>query len=628
LSEIDEKPVIIFAQDNSSSILLSKDSSFYKKQYDSLINSFLAEISSDMEIVRYTFGNELNISETFDFTENSTDIDGLLTEIENLYLNRNVGALILASDGIFNRGNNPLYNNFQLNCPVHTIGLGDSVLSKDLIISGIEQNEFSFRNIPFPVRVKIEAHGLIGNTAILNVSFNDTIVETVNININENTFSSWIPVELKSEDSGVQHYVISVDPINEELNHTNNSRELLVDIIDDRQKILIIPFSPHPDIAALKKAIESNPKYDLTVGSSQIPPDSIIEYNLVILHQLPSKTKQSNNILKSLKENSIPTLYIIGSSSSISSINNLELGFTVQSTIESLEEARPIKNNEFGLFEMDEDYYELLQQLPPLLTFYGDYILNSSTDILFYQSIKQFETEKPLIFFNRSFNKNDGIIAGEGLWRWRMYDYLENGDFFIFDELINKIVQYLSVQINKDRFVLNVNNLINEYETVNFRAEFYNPSYEKINTPDINIEITDTQNNSFKFLFDRYSDSYFLNAGVYPVGDYSYTAKTEHKGENFIKQGEFSIRNINLESESLRADHPFLHELSNNNNGNFYQLNNLPKLVDDINTSENIMSKKISEKKFYDLINYKWIFIFILLLISMEWFLRKYFGTI
>ena len=57
--------------------------------------------------------------------------------VQDLYSNQNVGAVILASDGIYNEGSNPLYANFELNAPIHVIALGDTVPSRDVILKRV-----------------------------------------------------------------------------------------------------------------------------------------------------------------------------------------------------------------------------------------------------------------------------------------------------------------------------------------------------------------------------------------------------------------------------------------------------------------------------------------------------------
>ena len=62
------------------------------------------------EVKTYTFGENLTEGNQIDYSKKITDLSNAFDEIGNKFYNRNVGALILASDGIFNQGSNPVYN--------------------------------------------------------------------------------------------------------------------------------------------------------------------------------------------------------------------------------------------------------------------------------------------------------------------------------------------------------------------------------------------------------------------------------------------------------------------------------------------------------------------------------------
>ena len=123
ISRKSEKPVILFIQDNSSSISLVKDSTFYRKQYPELIEELRSKLAEQFEFRSYCFDNRLIDSFRLNYSGKETDISAAISEINTRYLNRNVGAVILASDGIFNKGTNPLYINNELKAPIYTVAL-------------------------------------------------------------------------------------------------------------------------------------------------------------------------------------------------------------------------------------------------------------------------------------------------------------------------------------------------------------------------------------------------------------------------------------------------------------------------------------------------------------------------
>ena len=56
----EEKPIVIVAQDNSSSVLYCKDSSFYKGEYKSLLQNTIEKLEDDYEVHTYTFGEKID----------------------------------------------------------------------------------------------------------------------------------------------------------------------------------------------------------------------------------------------------------------------------------------------------------------------------------------------------------------------------------------------------------------------------------------------------------------------------------------------------------------------------------------------------------------------------------------
>jgi len=99
-----EPPLIVFAQDNSESLESYKNSE-YLKNYGELLSA----TAQEYEIRDFKFGDKVNDSSAITFTDKQTDISQLIQEVQNKFYNRNIGALILASDGIYNKGQNPYY---------------------------------------------------------------------------------------------------------------------------------------------------------------------------------------------------------------------------------------------------------------------------------------------------------------------------------------------------------------------------------------------------------------------------------------------------------------------------------------------------------------------------------------
>ena len=65
--------------------------------------------------------------------------------------------------------------------------------------------------------------------------------------------------------------------------------DFYAEVLNARQKILLIADAAHPDIAAIRSAIDQNKNYDLTVRLSNEYDGDLSGYSLIILHKDPER---------------------------------------------------------------------------------------------------------------------------------------------------------------------------------------------------------------------------------------------------------------------------------------------------------------------------------------------------
>ena len=106
------------------------------------------------------------------------------------------------------------------------------------------------------------------------------------------------------------------------------------------------------------------------------------------------------------------------------------------------------------------------------------------------------------------------------------------------------------------------------------------------------------------------------------VGNYKYQSKVIQSGKELIYNGQFSIIPLNLEKMNTIGDPQLLSTLSLKYGGKSFDIKGFNNLLNEISKIESNIQSYIEESK-NDLINFKWIFTILLLLLSLEWFLRK-----
>ncbi len=627
-----ERPIIIFAQDNSESIIINKDSSFYKNDYSRKISEFTKILSENYETSFYSFGNEINKTNEFTFNEKESDFSKLFSELNNRYANRNVGALILAGDGIYNKGINPLYSSGKINFPIYTIALGDTNIQKDVILTNVRANKIAFLGNDFPVLAQIRINRFKGAKTRLVVSNKNEVVFSKDIQIDSEYYAEDVDITLQAKNTGMQHYKIRLEALPDEVSLKNNDKDIVIDIIDSRQKILLLMNSPHPDGGAIRDVLKKNRNFDVDLFTLDKFKGKVTDYNLLILHQLPSLTNQATKLLGDLNTEKIPVLFILGSQSSIPSINNLKSGINIIHKNGAYDETQAIFNEKFSYFELNKDITDFIHNVPPLIVPYGQYKIGAMAEVLFYQKINRIETQKPLFVMSENpLNKNKtAFLLGEGLWRWKMADFRQHSNHDKFDELINKIVQFLTLRQRKDNFILNMKNIYAENEAIKIEAEVYNESFQLLDNAEVKFEVTNEKGNKYDLSLlpdGTKSKIYTLNAGVFPIGDYTFAATAKIGDKIYSQTGSFTVLPVNLEATNTIANHKLLYKIAQKHQGKMFYPNQIDSIIFSLKNNSDIAPISYTEKNLRDMVHLKWIFVFILLFLSAEWFLRKYYGS-
>ncbi|MGB0984610.1 MAG: hypothetical protein ACPG19_11245 [Saprospiraceae bacterium] len=626
-----KKPIIILAQDQSESIKMGmkgEDTTAYKDNF----NQLKSDLEADYEVIDYAFGEEIREGVNFNYTDKSSNLSSILTETYDLYSNQNLGAIVLATDGIYNVGSNPIYAGAKLNVPIFTVALGDTTIKKDVVLKRVFHNKIAYLGDKFSIQVDVTASNSAGaNTRLVLSKVNGqqvTKVQEFPISITGNDFFTTQEILIEATEAGVQRYRLSVIPINGEVSRLNNTQDIFIDVLDARQKILVVANSPHPDVSAFKQVISENKNYEVDVAFASDINKNVADYNFVILHQLPSKINAITPLIKQINANKIPRLFVVGGQSSLGELNRMQSIVSINSGLAKTNEVQGFLENSFDLFTLDDKLKQELYKFPPLIAPFGDFKAAPNANVLMYQKIGTVDTKYPLLTFGEEKGIKVGVLSAEGIWKWRLFDFLQRKNYDIFDELMGKSIQYLTVKEDKRRFRVNVNkNIFNENEPIYFDAQLYNQTYELVNKEDVSLTITNSEGKKFPFTFNKTDKAYQLNAGYFPVGNYIYEGKVNVNGTQLSSKGKFSVQPIQLEVFETTADHNLLRLLSNKYEGETVYQDQLSSLVELIKAKDSVKPKLYDTMQTKNIINLKWIFFLILFLLSLEWFLRRFYGS-
>jgi hypothetical protein len=378
-------------------------------------------------------------------------------------------------------------------------------------------------------------------------------------------------------------------------------------------------------LGAIRTSLKELQNYEIKLFTGNDVPDSLLSYSLIVLNQLPSVKNVASKLLSAIKDSRIPVLFLVGPNSMLAQLNSVDMGLKISAS-KNTEEVQSAFDSNFSLFVLSDATKEIIESAPPLLSPFGNTELTPTLQNLALQNIRNIKTNKAMMAFGADKGRKVGFIVGEGIWRWRLYDYQANGNHEAFDELVQKIIQYLALKENEDNFNVYHPALFQETDNIELTAELYNDSYQLVNSPDVSIRIKNDGLKEFSYLFDRTDDYYRLNAGNLEPGDYTFEAETQLGNQHFTENGNFSIVKNEIEIQNNQADFGVLFQLAQQTGGQFYPFENYGTLVDDIKANKQITAQQHKQTIQTEWINLKLLFFLLILVLGAEWFYRKYWG--
>jgi len=624
-----EKPIIIVGIDNTESIISNQDSSFYTTTFSFHYNSFIQQLQKNFEVLHYSLGEQPTLLQgnyKFGFNEKSTHLASFFDEINHYYTNRNIGAIVVFTDGIFNVGTNPLYAAEKQKAPVYTIGMGNPETQPDLYIANVVYNKQTFFGNLFPVEIKVAATQLAGKRTTLSISDGKQTIFSKEISVVGNQFFETVRLTLTANEKGVHRYQVSLTEVEGEVSIKNNVASFYVEVMDKREKIAIVYQSPHPDIAAIKSALETSDRYQIELYAPDKLPANIEDYSLFILHQLPSTNLALNNLVAKIQAADHACWYILGETTDLQMFNSLSVGLSISQNKSLRNQALPAFNNNFVSFTFSEEAKKMLPKFPPLSSPFGEYKPAVSSNTFLFQKINNVTTNYPLFIFNIHNFARTGVLTGTGIWQWKVYNYLYANNHNVFNEIVNKTALFLSVKGDKSFFRVMANNVYNENAQVEISAELYNESYELRNDPDVQFQYTDSEGKKHELQFSKQNNAYSLSLGKLPAGYYSWNAHVKFGEKTHTKSGFFTVQEIHLETLNLVANHSLLQNIAHATKGSFYLANDFSSLASDIEKNENIKAIASYQKRFSLFLNSWYYFLAIIILFGAEWFMRKWGG--
>lgn len=612
-----EKPNLVVAIDNSSSIKYLNHENEVFELIDKLKANSALEDRFNVNI--YTFGKNLKASDSITFSENQTNISEAFKQLSQVY-NKSISPTLLITDGNQTFGNDYEIISKNYKQSIFPVILGDTITYIDLKIQQLNVNKYAFLKNKFPVEVILVYNGNKAVSSKFQVKSGKSVIYSQSLSFSKENNSKVINFTLPANQVGIINLQAVIEPLVNEKNKVNNSKNFALEVLNQKTKIAIVSDISHPDIGALKKSIESNEQRFVEVLKPNEILGKVNDFQLFILYQPNNKF---NNIIEFIKSQNRNAFFVIGTKSDLNFLNRVSGNYTFDITNQS-ENYQAELNTSYSPFIVDDIDIE---SFPPLLSNYGEINFKIPVESILNKTINGVSTNEPLLATFESKGHREAILLGENIWQWRAQGYLNEKSFHLFDNFIGKLIQYLASNQLKSRLNLDYQPFYEGNTNVIIKAEYFDKNYVFDTRDILNITLVDKISNEERVFPLVLNNNYYrVDLTNLPASEYSFTIKTSN--ENMSKSGSFQILEYNVEQQFLNADVTKLERLATHSSGSSYFISNTTDLIDELLSDNRFVPIQKSSRNSIPLIDWKYLLAIIALSLGLEWFLRKYNGLI
>lgn len=612
--EIVKTPLAVVV-DNSSSIIDLKAKETALKSYKKIIQN--KDLQEKFDVQSYQFDSEFQSSESFSFKGTQTNLDEVAKNLKSIYKNAPFPT-VLITDGNQTSGNDYVYS-FDTNNKVYPLILGDTTKFLDLKVNQLNVNKYAFHKNKFPVEVFLQYSGNKSINADFSISQGNSVLSKQTVSFSPSKKTVIVTVLLPADKVGLQIFKASISSKEKEKNTYNNTKNFAVEIIDQRTNVAIVSAINHPDIGALKRAIETNAQRKVTVVK---PKDikSLQDFTILILYQ---PTTEFKSVFEDNKLTGINTFVITGNNTDFNFLNQQQSNLVFKMSGQK-EDYLAEFNSQFNLFAIDNLGFE---NFPPLQNPFGTVTTNGTVSTLLVSKIRNIATNSPLLAFAENEGKRSAFLLGENLWKWRLQSHIDNQSFEKFDVFIDKIIQFLSSDNSKKSLVVNHENFYNSGEAIEISAQYFNKNYEFDEKARLTISVSNIKTKQTKnYDLLRGNNSFKVNLDGLSAGQYNFNVKELNSKTTYSSH--FEILDFDIEKQFVNPDVEKLSQLATQTQAKVHYPNQVEALIKTLLENQNYkaIQKEIVTKS--PLIDWVWLLILIAISLASEWFVRKYNGML
>jgi hypothetical protein len=607
--------------DDTSSMSIKDNGLSRIESADSLASGILRTINQPFDL--FTFSSGENQTDVFPgVDELSGDATSISRAINTLASTRNFdeyGAMLLVTDGHHNLGSDPVDQASKLDIPVYTFTVGEEVVESNISISNLEFPATAFSGADFKIEVEITARGLESGKSRVFIREGEKPIDSKIYDIPSEGRAVKVEFEIEAPDPGNAEYRVSTPVFEGETNSADNERIIIIRVLKSKINVFLGASSLDWEFKFIRQALNKSEELNVEAVYPEAagrfsPPglprgmEGLNRYDVIIFVDCsPNDLRISQADLKNYMSGGKSIIYVAGSD--------------FKSNINRFGELLPLEAGNISLAE-NEFFYEPVHKYHQ----HAALALNEDPE----ESDRLWNSLPPLSAMIKGIKATgETLLEGKGgfpLWKSYFGSANLNGLSNVIPVFWKNLVRWCSSSEVDEKFkILTDQKVYRLGEPIIFTGYLNDESNSPKNGALITISVS-PEGDPLKF---RDAALAQVDNGIYRgelespgAGKYNYRATALSYGDTLgFFSGEFIVESFSLEMASGAPDYKLTKRIAEITGGQAYDIDDVGDFSENLNISPYVETE-FSQIRLFGV---PYILAFILLLLCVEWGIRKRF---
>lgn len=619
---------------------------------DSLLRSPGANaLASASRVQMFAIGTGLRPLPALDSMSYDAPVTDLAAAIDDLgQRNRRTpfNAILLLSDGAYNRGEHPVHAAEKLGIPIITVGVGDTTGRRDVLVARVAANSLVYEGIEAPVDVTVRSSGANGERVDVRLVAEGRTLASSPLVLAQGTREYTARLTYTPEGTGMRKYTVSVSGLQDELTAENNRRTFFARILKSRLRIVMLAGEPSPDLSTVRFTFAGVDRFTVAAYAQrpaggwhgQTPTPAVLDSaDCIVLIGFPTASTPQpflQLLAQSIDSRRTPILLIGGRTMDPGRMGSLGelVPFTaaMPSQTEQLIAVEPVASERSNqlLALSRPGGADAWKRLPPAYATLTVFSARPGATTLAESQTQGGLSGGPLILTRSAGGQKTIAVLAHGIWRWRLMAQGRPETATLLADFLTASVEWLTTREDTRPFrVSPARPVFAQGEPVEFTAELYDANNRPVQNAEVDVTLRTGDRRVGVTMQAIGNGRYGGMVDGLPEGDYTYDARaSDGTAVLGIDAGRFAVGGMNVEFQDTRLNRAVLEELAAATGGAFFMAGNFDGAIAAVRALPTFVPTVVQDDRRFDLWTLPALLGAVIALLSIEWYLRKRSGML